>query len=226
MPPSRAPTARSRLVTMRSSSTRLASSSTGAAAAASRAPSSPPGCSCCCAAPCAAGPEPARCRSVDGSTAASRASRGSRRRRHSTRPTASPKVRRPSTARWRRTSSARCSRYASTCAGVAANLERSSGRCVAIPTGQVSRWHERTIRQPSASSSAVPNETSSAPRSAAATTSLPVFSPPSTRRRTRLRNPSETSVRCVSARPSSHGAPAFLIEESGLAPVPPSQPAT
>ena len=35
-----------------------------------------------------------------------------------------------------------------------------------------------------------------------------------------------TSACCVSASPSSHGSPAFLIDESGLAPVPPSQPAT
>ena len=141
---------------------------------------------------------------------------GSRRRRHSTRPTASPKVRRPSAARWRRTSSARCSRYASTCAGVAANLERSSGRCVAIPTGQVSRWHERTIRQPSASSSAVPNETSSAPSSAAATTSLPVFSP---RRRAGGRGPQALRRRASAASRrgrAPRAAPAFLIEESGL----------
>ena len=40
--------------------------------------------------------------------------------------------------------------------GVPANFARSSGRWVAIPTGHVSRWHERTIRQPSAISSAVP----------------------------------------------------------------------
>ena len=49
--------------------------------------------------------------------------------------------------------------------------------------------------------------------------------PPSTRSRTRPRRPFATSVCCVSARPSSHGMPAFLIEDSGLAPVPPSAPA-
>ncbi len=108
----------------------------------------------------------------------------------------------------------------------ASNFARSSGRCVAIPTGQVSTWHERTIRQPSASSSAVPKLTSSAPSSAATSTSRPVLKPPSARSRTRPRSPVETSACCVSASPSSHGAPAFLIDESGLAPVPPSAPAT
>ena len=48
---------------------------------------------------------------------------------------------------------------------VPSNFARSSGRCVAMPTGHVSRWHERTSRQPSATSNAVPNETSSAPSS-------------------------------------------------------------
>ena len=108
---------------------------------------------------------------------------------------------------------------------MAANFARSSGRCVAMPTGHVSRWHDRTMRQPSAISSAVPKETSSAPRSVATTTSRPVFSPPSTRRRTRPRSPLSTRVCCVSTSPSSHGAPACLIELRGLAPVPPSAPA-
>ena len=67
--------------------------------------------------------------------------------------------------------------------------------------------------------------TSSAPSSAATTTSRPVLKPPSTRSRTRPRRPFATSACCVSASPSSHGTPAFLIEESGLAPVPPSAPA-
>ena len=34
-----------------------------------------------------------------------------------------------------------------------------------------------------------------------------------------------TSVCCVSARPSSHGVPACLIDDQGEAPVPPSWPA-
>ena len=104
-------------------------------------------------------------------------------------------------------------------------LRPSSGRWLAIPTGHVSRWHERTIRQPSARRSAVPNEYSSAPSNAATTTSRPVFMPPSTRTRTRPRSPFATRACCVSASPSSHGAPACLIDASGLAPVPPSAPA-
>ena len=84
-------------------------------------------------------------------------------RSRSVRPTASSSVRRPRRARSSRTSSATKRRYASTISGVPANFARSSGRWLAIPTGHVSRWHERTIRQPSARRSAVPNENSSAP---------------------------------------------------------------
>ena len=40
----------------------------------------------------------------------------------------------------------------------------------------------------------------------------------------RSRKPFLTSVCCVSAMPSSHGAPACLIDVSGEAPVPPSWP--
>ncbi len=72
----------------------------------------------------------------------------------------------------------------------------------------------------------MPNENSSAPSSAATTTSRPVLKPPSTRTRTRPRSPFATSACWVSASPSSHGAPACLIDGSGLAPVPPSAPAT
>src|SRR2546429_2073 len=52
--------------------------------------------------------------------------------------------------------------------------------------------------------------------------SSPVFKPPSVCTITRSRRPLRTSVWCVSARPSSQGAPAYLIEDHGLAPVPPS----
>ena len=71
----------------------------------------------------------------------------------------------------------------------------------------------------------MPNEYSSAPSSAATITSRPVFSPPSTRSRTRDRRPLSAISRCASTSPSSHGSPAFLIDESGDAPVPPSAPA-
>ena len=80
------------------------------------------------------------------------------------------------------------------------------------------------MMQPAATSAAVPKPYSSAPRSAAITTSRPVFRPPSTRRVTRPRRPFLTSTCCASASPSSHGRPAFLTEESGEAPVPPSCP--
>src|SRR4051795_10735836 len=90
-----------------------------------------------------------------------------------------------------------------------------------MPTGHVSTWHERTIRQPSAISSAVPKLTSSAPRSAATITSRPVLIPPSTRSRTRPRRPFSASTCCVSASPTSQGSPALLIELSGLAAGPP-----
>ena len=46
--------------------------------------------------------------------------------------------------------------------------------------------------------------------------------PPSTCTAMRPRKPLRTSVCCVSARPISHGEPAWVSEVSGLAPVPPS----
>ena len=146
----------------------------------------------------------------------------SRGRSRSARPITSSSVRNPRHASRPRTSSATAVMNAATISGVPANFARSSGRWVAIPTGHVSRWHVRTMRQPSASSAAVPNEYSSAPSSAATITSLPVFRPPSTRRRTRDAGRSPPSARCASTRPSSHGSPAFLIDDSGEAPVPPS----
>ena len=56
---------------------------------------------------------------------------------------------------------------------------RSSGFCVATPTGQVSRWQTRIIVQPSVTSGAVAKPNSSAPNRAAITTSRPVRSWPS-----------------------------------------------
>ena len=111
-----------------------------------------------------------------------------------------------------------------TISGVPANLARRCGCWVAMPTGQVSRWQVRTMMQPSASRAAVPNEYSSAPSRAARTTSRPVFRPPSTRTRTRPRRPFSTRACWVSARPISHGSPAFLMDDRGEAPVPPSAP--
>ena len=108
--------------------------------------------------------------------------------------------------------------------GLPVNFLRSSGFCVATPTGQVSRWQTRIMMQPLTTSGAVAKPNSSAPSSAAITTSRPVFSWPSTCTTMRSRSPLSSSVCCVSARPSSHGAPACLIDVSGDAPVPPSWP--
>src|SRR4029079_4299360 len=78
--------------------------------------------------------------------------------------------------------------------------------------------------QPIATSIAVPNANSSAPRSAATSRSRPVRRPPSVLRATRSRSPFRSNVWWTSARHSSHGAPTCLIELSGDAPVPPAWP--
>ena len=80
------------------------------------------------------------------------------------------------------------------------------------PVGQLFRWHCRAMSQPIAIRTEVPNPYSSAPSIAAITTSSGVLMPPSVRSRTRERRPFITSVCCVSARPSSHGQPAYLID--------------
>ena len=101
---------------------------------------------------------------------------------------------------------------------------RSSGFWVAMPTGHVSRWQTRIMMQPSTTSGAVENPYSSAPSSAAMTTSRPVFIWPSVWTTMRSRSWFITSTCWVSARPSSHGTPACLMLVSGDAPVPPSCP--
>jgi hypothetical protein len=73
-----------------------------------------------------------------------------------------------------------------------------------------------------ATSGAVAKPNSSAPRSAAIATSRPVFRPPSVCTRIRPRRSFRTRVCCVSARPTSQGMPAYLIDAWGEAPVPPS----
>ena len=93
-----------------------------------------------------------------------------------------------------------------------------------MPTGQVFRWHLRIMMQPMATSGAVEKPNSSAPSSAAIATSRPVCSLPSVCTRMRPRRSFITSTWCVSARPSSHGTPACLMELSGEAPVPPLSP--
>ncbi len=96
---------------------------------------------------------------------------------------------------------------------------------MAIPTGQVFRWQTRIMMQPIAISGAVENPNSSAPSSAATTTSRPVRMPPSTSRVIRVRRSLRSSVCWVSASPISHGKPAPWTDDWGEAPVPPSWPA-
>ncbi len=142
----------------------------------------------------------------------------------STWPTASSMERKPSDASSSRTSSAMNSKKLTTNSGRPVKRWRSTGFCVATPTGHVSRWQTRIITQPDTTSGAVAKPNSSAPSSAAITTSRPVFIWPSVCTTMRSRRPFRSSVCCVSARPSSHGAPACFSDVSGEAPVPPSWP--
>src|SRR5208282_1253395 len=50
-----------------------------------------------------------------------------------------------------------------TCSGLPVKRARSTGSCVAMPTGQVFRWHLRIMMQPDAISGAVAKPNSSAP---------------------------------------------------------------
>ncbi len=124
-----------------------------------------------------------------------------------------------------RTSSATKKKKLMTCSGWPRNFLRSTGSWVATPTGQVFRWHLRIMMQPLTTSGAVAKPNSSAPSMAPTTTSRPVLICPSTCTAMRPRRRLSTSVCCVSASPSSHGVPACLIDDQGLAPVPPSWPA-
>jgi hypothetical protein len=137
----------------------------------------------------------------------------------------SSSVRAPRLARISRTCSATKLKNVTTWSGVPLNLARRSARWVAMPVGQVLRWHCRAMAQPIATSGAVPNPKVSAPSSAASTTSRPLLNPPSVRTSIRCRRPLATSMACASASPSSHGLPACLMDESGDAPVPPLWPA-
>ena len=128
----------------------------------------------------------------------------------------------PSCAISARTSSARKKPTLTTCPGAPAKRARSTGYCVATPTGHVFRWQARIITQPVATSAAVPNPISSAPskpgdQHVAPRHELPVGLDPDPGAKLvqheRLR---------VSARPISQGIPAQRIDERGDAPVPPS----
>mmetsp|Transcript_15753 Transcript_15753/g.50787 ORF Transcript_15753/g.50787 Transcript_15753/m.50787 type:complete len:292 (+) Transcript_15753:1056-1931(+) len=142
----------------------------------------------------------------------------------SARPTISSIERKPMLAMWPRTSSARWKKKLTTCSGLPANFARSSGSCVAMPTGQVLRWHLRIMMQPSAISGVVAKPNSSAPSSAAIVTSRPVLSWPSDCSTIRERSRLSTSVWWASASPSSQGRPACLMPVHAAAPVPPSPP--
>ena len=123
-------------------------------------------------------------------------------------PTSSSTVRTPSFAIYSRSSCAANRMKFITYSGLPLNRFRSSGFCVATPTGQVSRLHTRIMTQPIVTSGAVANPNSSAPRIAAIAISRPVISLPSVSRITLLRRSFIISVWCVSARPSSQGSPA------------------
>ena len=111
-----------------------------------------------------------------------------------------------------------------TFSGVPVNFALRSSRCEQTPTGQVLEWHWRTMMQPIAIREAVPTPYSSAPSMAAMTMSRPVLSPPSTRSTTLSRRSFMLSTWCTSDSPISHGRPTCLIEDCGLAPVPPLWP--
>ena len=132
--------------------------------------------------------------------------------------------RKPSEARISRTSSAMKLISCTTLSAVPVNFLRSSSFCVQTPTGQVFEWHWRTMMQPMATSAAVPMPYSSAPIIAAMTMSRPVRKPPSVRKTMRWRRLLSVSSWLASVRPISHGTPAYLIDDSGEAPVPPTWP--
>ena len=154
----------------------------------------------------------------------SRSVKSSLTRRRSLLPTISSMVRQPNFAMISLNSSAINRMKFSTYSGFPAKRFRSSGFCVAIPAGQVSRLHTRIITHPMVTSGAVANPYSSAPSNAAIATSRPLISLPSVSILTLLRSPFIIRVWCVSASPSSQGSPALWIELLGAAPVPPSYP--
>jgi len=80
------------------------------------------------------------------------------------------------------------------------------------------------MTQPLTTSGAVAKPNSSAPSNAATTTSRPVFELAVDLNHDPVPQTIEHQRLLVSARPSSHGAPACLSEVSGAAPVPPSCP--
>ena len=83
----------------------------------------------------------------------------------SVRPISSSTVRTPSEAMISRSSSATKKKKLTTCSGWPLKRLRSSGSCVAMPTGHVFRWQARIMMQPVAISGAVEKPNSSAPSS-------------------------------------------------------------
>ncbi len=75
--------------------------------------------------------------------------------RRSVRPISSTRVRTPSDAMISRNSSATKKKKFTTCFRLSLEFLRSSGSCVATPTGQVFRWHLRIMMQPVTTSGAV-----------------------------------------------------------------------
>ena len=114
--------------------------------------------------------------------------------RRSVRPTSSSTVRTPSFAMYSLSSSAINLMKFITYSGFPANRLRSSGFCVATPTGHVSRLQTRIMTHPIVTRGAVANPNSSAPKSAAIATSRPLMSLPSVSMRTRSRSPFSISV--------------------------------
>ena len=93
-----------------------------------------------------------------------------------------------------RSSSATKSMKFITYSGLPQKRFRSSGFCVAMPIGQVSRLQTRIMTQPMLTSGAVAKPNSSAPSAQAIATSRPVISLPSVSSRTRERKPLRISV--------------------------------
>ena len=131
---------------------------------------------------------------LDRSISFSCPARSSRTFNRSLLPTISSTVRKPNFAIYSRSSSAIKRMKFSTYSGFPAKRLRSSGFCVAIPAGQVSRLQTRIMTQPIVTSGAVAKPNSSAPSSAAIATSRPLISLPSVSIRTLLRSPFMISV--------------------------------
>ena len=127
----------------------------------------------------------------------------------SVRPTSSSMVATPSFAIYSLSSCAINRMKLTTYSGFPAKRLRSSGFCVATPTGQVSRLQTRIITHPSVTSGAVANPNSSAPSMAAMATSRPLISFPSVSSTTLFLKSFMIRFWCASASPSSHGSPAL-----------------